>query len=113
MDSWDTNVPAAMSGAVECAVLQVLADLVGAAGVRLRVGGVVPELADVVAERGQVGDLLLDVFETCVEEVAHVLAGGLAVVADVEDLVWRIGAWVSPAAWPRWMKSIRSAVSGV
>ena len=40
----------------------------------------------VVAERCELGDLLLDLGEARVEEIAHVLAGSSAAVADVEDL---------------------------
>src|SRR5690625_3862073 len=66
--------------------LQVSADLVRAARVGVGLRGVVPELGDGVSERCELGDLLLDLGEARVEEIAHVLAGRMAAVADVEDL---------------------------
>src|SRR5690606_1196048 len=66
--------------------LQVSADLVRAARVGVGLRGVVPELGDGVSERCELGDLLLDLGEARVEEVAHVLAGSSAAVADFEDL---------------------------
>src|SRR5699024_7779383 len=66
--------------------LQVSADLVRAARVGVGLRGVVPELGDGVSQRCELGDLLLDLGEARVEEVAHVLAGSSAAVADFEDL---------------------------
>jgi hypothetical protein len=73
--------------------------------------GLVAEPGEGVAQVVELPELLVDIGEACVEEVADVAAGRLAVVADVEDLLDLGG--VSPAAWPRWMKSIRAMVSAV
>lgn len=66
--------------------LQVPTHLIGAARFRVRVCGVLSEVRDSVAQHGELRDLLLDLSEAHVKQVAHVLAGRLAAVADVEDL---------------------------
>lgn len=48
--------------------------------------GVLSEVRDSVAQHGELRDLLLDLSEAHVKQVAHVLAGRMAAVADVEDL---------------------------
>lgn len=66
--------------------LQVPTHLIGAARFRVRVRGVLSEVRDSVAQHGELRDLLLDLSEAHVKQVAHVLAGRMAAVADVEDL---------------------------
>lgn len=58
----------------------------------------------------ELGDALLDLVESMVDELADVLAGRFAAVADVEDLAdWRS---VRPAVWASRMKTTRSSASG-
>ena len=66
--------------------LQVPTHLIGAARFRVRVRGVLSEVRDSVAQHGELRDLLLDLSEAHVKQVAHVLAGRVATVSDVEDL---------------------------
>ncbi|MBM7754003.1 hypothetical protein JOE53_002723 [Microbacterium laevaniformans] len=49
--------------------------------------GLVAEPGEGVAQVVELPELLVDIGEACVEEVADVAAGRLAVVADVEDLL--------------------------
>jgi hypothetical protein len=67
-------------------------------------------LGNRVTESNELVDLLVEVGESGVEKVTDVHAGGLTAVADLEDP--RIWASVSPAALPRWMKSILVTASG-
>ena len=63
--------------------LKVPADLAGVTVVGLGVCGVLPELGDGVVERGEPGDLLLDVAQTRFEQVTNVFARRVAIVADM------------------------------
>ncbi|EID20497.1 hypothetical protein HMPREF1043_0026, partial [Streptococcus anginosus subsp. whileyi CCUG 39159] len=73
-------------GVIDSRRLQVPTHLIGAARFRVRVRGVLSEVRDSVAQHGELRDLLLDLSEAHVKQVAHVLAGRMAAVADVEDL---------------------------
>lgn len=66
--------------------LHVPADLARAARLGLGLRRVVPEAGDGVAQGGELRDLLLDVAQARVEQLAPVVARGVAGVADVHDL---------------------------
>lgn len=66
--------------------LQVAAHPVRSARVGVRMRGVAPEVGKGGMQCGEPGDLLLDLGQACVEEIAHVLAGRVTTVSDVEDL---------------------------